>query len=83
MHPAHVIATLKECRTSAAQVARELRVTGSAVHLVIHGRTKSCRIARRICEITGLDPDALWPGRYPEFHLNAIGKPLPKMKEAA
>jgi lambda repressor-like predicted transcriptional regulator len=39
---------------------------------VIRGRHSSLRIARRICEVTGLQPDTAWPGRYPEFRFNPI-----------
>jgi len=50
---------------------------------VIRGRHRSLRIARRICEATGLSPDTAWPGRYPEFRFNPIRFPTASFKEVA
>ncbi|MGH8782079.1 helix-turn-helix domain-containing protein [Paraburkholderia sp.] len=73
MHPADISAQLRKAGHSQARIARELGVSETAVHHVVYGRSKSCRIARRICERSGLDPETAWPGRYPEFQLNPIG----------
>jgi lambda repressor-like predicted transcriptional regulator len=50
---------------------------------VIRGRHSSLRIARRICEVTGLQPDTAWPGRYPEFRFNPVAFQTASFKEVA
>jgi len=72
MHPELITATLKMKGSSQAAVATSLGVRRNSVHYVIHGRFRSLRIARRICELTGLDPATTWPGRYPELRLDPI-----------
>lgn len=72
MHPELINATLRMKGSSQAVVARSLNVRRNCVHYVIHGRFRSLRIARRICELTGLDPATTWPGCYPEFRLDPI-----------
>lgn len=69
--------------SSLAAVARDTGVTRMNVSHVIHSRNRSLRIARRICEITGLDPALTWPGRYPELRLDPIRYPSPPFQEAA
>ena len=72
MHHEDIKASIRKADTSPAAIARDLRVSKTTVSLVIRGRTKSTRIARRICELSGLDPEAAWPGRYPEFRFNPV-----------
>lgn len=75
MHPEDIKATLRKTGTTASSLARGIGVTHQSVSCVIHGRFRSTRIARRICELTGIDPDTAWPGRYPEFRFDPIRFP--------
>jgi lambda repressor-like predicted transcriptional regulator len=83
MHPEDIKATIRKTGATATSVARTLGVTDVAVGYVIGGQRRSLRIARRICEVTGLSPDAAWPGRYPEFRLTPIRFPTATFKEVA
>lgn len=76
MHPELITAMLRMKGSSQAAVATSLGVRRNSVHYVIHGRFRSARIARRICELTGLDPSKAWPGRYPEFRFDPISQSL-------
>lgn len=80
MHPENIKAAIRRNGATAAQVARDLNVSQSTVSMVIQGRTKSTRIARRICELSGLDPQKAWPGRYPDLKISHHAK---HMAEAA
>lgn len=82
MHPEDIKASIRKGGANSAQIARELQVSKSTVTLVIQGRSKSTRIARRICELSGLDPDVAWPGRYPELQLTVARRRKP-VAEAA
>ena len=64
MHPADITAALIKAGTSQASIASELDVSHNAVSLVVHGRTKSSRIASAISKATGISIQTLWPGRY-------------------
>lgn len=72
MHPEDIKATIRKTGATASSLARGLGVSDVAVGYVISNRFRSIRIARRICEVTGLSPDTAWPGRYPEFRFNPI-----------
>nr|WP_241020161.1 helix-turn-helix domain-containing protein [Burkholderia sp. Ac-20345] len=76
MHPEDIKASIRKANSSPARIARELDISRNAVSLTIHGRSKSIRVARRICEVAGLDPEAAWPGCYPEFRVNPIACPV-------
>lgn len=69
--------------SSQAQIAKSLGVRRNSVHYVIHDRFRSLRIARRICELTGIDPSIAWPGRYPEFRFEPICFQTTQFKEVA
>jgi lambda repressor-like predicted transcriptional regulator len=64
MHPAHIKAALEIAGTNQAKVAEELGVSGSAVNLVINGRSVSRSIAEHIAKKIGKSLDDIWPGRY-------------------
>jgi lambda repressor-like predicted transcriptional regulator len=64
MHPADIKAALEKANTSQIQIARELKVSDTAVNHVIYGRATSRRIASLISKKTGLPLSVLWPGRY-------------------
>lgn len=83
MHPELIKARLRINGSSLAAVARETGVSLKNVSHVVRDRHRSLRIARRICEVTGLSPDAAWPGRYPEFRFNPIRFPTTSFKEVA
>lgn len=83
MHPELIKAHLRIAGSSPAKVARAMKVTPGAITLVMRGHTKSTRIARRICEITGLDPAKVWPGKYPEFEVNPIRRSASAKQPAA
>jgi lambda repressor-like predicted transcriptional regulator len=83
MHPEDIKSTLRKTGTTASSLARGIGVSHQAISSVIHGRFRSLRIARRICEITGLDPSLTWPGRYPELRLDPIRFQTSPFKEVA
>ncbi|MBO3701067.1 MAG: helix-turn-helix domain-containing protein [Candidatus Accumulibacter sp.] len=83
MHPELIKAELRIKGSSLAAVARETGVTLKNVSHVVRNRHRSLRIARRICEVTGLSPDTAWPGRYPEFRFNPIRFQTASFKEVA
>lgn len=72
MHPELIKARLRIHGSSLATVARETGVSLTNVSHVVRDRHRSLRIARRICEVTGIEPDIAWPGRYPEFRFNPV-----------
>ena len=72
MHPADIKAALQKAGSTQAQVARSLSqgtspLSHAAIHLVINGRSRSARIAKRIAEVTGLTVSVMWPGAYPQL----------------
>jgi lambda repressor-like predicted transcriptional regulator len=77
MHPADIKAHLTKAGHSLAAVARDLnakaerrgeqQVTPAAVWVVVHGHSRSQRIARHISQLTGLPVGKLWPGKYPQL----------------
>lgn len=69
MHPEDIKAAIRKKSSSQAAISRKLGVSGMAVNHVVTGRQKSERIARLICEITGLPASQLWPGKYPGLEL--------------
>lgn len=66
MHPEDIKAELRKAKSRQALIARKLDVTEAAVYLVIHGQTKSRRIAEAICEAINKPIGYVWPGKYPE-----------------
>jgi lambda repressor-like predicted transcriptional regulator len=85
MHPEDIKSAIRKTGTTSSDLARGLGVSHQAVSLVVRGGTRSVRIARRICELTGLDPEAAWPSRYPEFRIHPVGqrRHLDHIQEAA
>lgn len=71
MHPADINAALIKKRTNQSAIARAVGVTPMAISQVIHGRSKSFRIAMAISKATGISINALWPGRYMNRGQNA------------
>lgn len=64
MHPADINAALIKKGSSQSEIARALSVSPMGVSQVVHGRSKSRRIADAIAKITGISIHTLWPGRY-------------------
>ena len=67
MHPEDIKAAIRKSGSTSAEIAYALGVSRTVVSYIIHGRSNSARIARRICEVTGLTAEQLWPGRYPQL----------------
>ncbi|MEX3614734.1 MAG: helix-turn-helix domain-containing protein [Burkholderia gladioli] len=82
MHPKHIILAIHLKNTTCAQIARDLGRSKATVSDTIYGRKKSCHVVRRICEVTGLDPNDCWPGKYPEFEFLPIQYPKLASEEA-
>lgn len=61
MHPAEIQFALKRLGTNQARIAEECGVAANTVSAVIHGRTRSQQIERRIAEVTGIPEAQLWP----------------------
>lgn len=72
MHPELLKAAIRIRGYRLQDVARAAGVSPSAVSLVVHNKRRSVRVARKICEIARLDPEKVWPGRYPEFRICPI-----------
>jgi lambda repressor-like predicted transcriptional regulator len=64
MHPADIQAALRKRGVSQADIARRLNITKAGISFVIHGRSKSRRVAAAIARITGIPVGELWPGVY-------------------
>lgn len=71
MHPADIQAAIKKRGYTLADVSRSLGISPDAVSHVVHGRTKSRRIAAAIAKLTGRTLDELFPGQYPDQRLRA------------
>lgn len=67
MHPADIKASIAKAGLRQSELARRLKVTQPAIHLVIKGSTKSRRIAVAISKVTGVPVKVLWPGKYPDL----------------
>ena len=67
MHPEQIKAEIRMKDTTPADIAKSLHISGTTVSHVIHGRGVSERVARRICEVTGLSAARMWPGKYPRI----------------
>ena len=68
MHPADIQAALKKQDYSMADVGKALSVSRYMVCNVIHGRTKSRRIANAIAKLLNTSANELWPGKYPDSY---------------
>jgi Ner family transcriptional regulator len=66
MHPEDIKAAIRKAGSSPAAIARELKVSNTAVSHAIRGN-KSTRIAKVIVRVTKRRFVDLWPGKYPEF----------------
>lgn len=67
MHPEDIKASLRKARVRQSVLARKLKVTEAALYLVIHGQSKSQRIAQAISTAIGKRASELWPGKYPKL----------------
>jgi lambda repressor-like predicted transcriptional regulator len=64
MHPEDIKAALRKKGSGQTDVARRLGVSQTTVFLVIHGKAKSRRVAKKISQVVGVPVQALWPGQY-------------------
>lgn len=66
LHPADIKAAIEKAGLTQASIAKELGVTPMAVWQVIHGRSHSRNIERRIANAIGRTPGSIWPQFYPK-----------------
>lgn len=71
MHPADIKARLERAGYHQSDVARLCGVSPATIGEVIHGRTRSREIERRLAILLGREPKEIWPTWYCED-----GKPL-------
>lgn len=64
MHHEDIKAALRKKGVSSADLARHLGLSQMTISHVIHGRSKSVRVANAIAQITGHSLHVLWPSRY-------------------
>lgn len=71
MHPIDIQYALKKRGITLTDIGNAVGVTKCTVSNVVHGRTKSLRIATAIAKLTGRSLDELFPGQYPDQRLKA------------
>jgi lambda repressor-like predicted transcriptional regulator len=64
MHPADIQAALRKAGVSQQDIAQKYDVSKSTVSQVIHGISKSRRIAEEIAIVIGKEIANIWPGSY-------------------
>lgn len=72
MHPADIKAALQKKKRTQADVARKLSVRPTIVCQVIHGTSRSRRVARHLAELIGRPVSEIWPGCYPKLEIEEI-----------
>jgi lambda repressor-like predicted transcriptional regulator len=72
MHPADIQAALRKAGVSQQDIADKFEVSKSTVSQVIHGLSKSRRIAEEIASVIGKDLADIWPGSYEQEDDDAI-----------
>lgn len=88
MHPADINAAIRKANSTQAAIARSFAaddgraLSHAAVQMVISGRGKSGRIARRISEVTGIPAARLWPRMYPDLEAEQAVTPPPRPRRA-
>lgn len=83
MHHEQIKAHIRMGGTTPAQIARELGVSPSTVYVVMQGKGKSLRIAKRICEVTNKLAAEVWPGSYPHLEAEQAKKPRAQAKKVS
>lgn len=66
MHPADIQAALRKAGVSQKDIAEKFEISESTVSQVIHGLSKSRRIAEDIASVIGKEISDIWPSTYPE-----------------
>jgi lambda repressor-like predicted transcriptional regulator len=61
MHPAQIQAAIRMREYTQAKIAQECGVEPNTVSAVIHSRSRSKQVERRIANVTGLPLSELWP----------------------
>ena len=64
MHPNALKIEMMRAGISQMEIATALRVTPSAVHLVVSGKAVSHRIRKAIADSIGMDIKKIWPSTY-------------------
>lgn len=72
MHPADIQAALRKAGVSQKSIAEKFDVSESTITQVIHGGSKSRRIAEEIAELISKDIEDIWPGSYQQEDDGAI-----------
>lgn len=63
MHAEQIKASIRMAGTTPAILADELGVARATMSQVIHGRSRSARIERRIAEVVGRPASQIWTDR--------------------
>lgn len=71
MHPADIQSALKKRGITLTDIGNSIGVSKCSISNVMHGRTKSLRVATAIAKLTGRSLDELFPGQYPDQRLKA------------
>lgn len=75
MHPAQIKAAIAMRDYTQSKIAAETKVEPNSVSAVIHGRSRSARIERRIALVTGLPLHVLWPQWYGDSPRRSLPSP--------
>ena len=80
MHAEDIKAAIRKNGVTPAQIARDNGVTKMAVSHVLHGNSKSARLAVAIAKAAQKPVAEIWPGKYPAL---AFAEKLASKKSAA
>ena len=69
MHAEDIKAAIRKNGVTPAQIARDHNVSKMAVSHVMHGNSKSARLALAIAKAARLPVSQIWPGKYPQLVL--------------
>jgi lambda repressor-like predicted transcriptional regulator len=72
MHPADIQAALRKAGVSQKTIADKFGVTESTVSQVIHGQSKSRRVAEYMASVIEKEIHNIWPGSYEQDDDGAI-----------
>ena len=67
MHAEDIKAAIRKNGVTPAQIARDNGVSKMAVSHVLHGNSKSARLAQAIAKAARLTVSQIWPGKYPQL----------------
>jgi gp16 family phage-associated protein len=67
MHAEDIKAAIRKNGVTPAQIARDHGVSKMAVSHVLHGNSKSARLAQAIAKAARMSVAQIWPGKYPQL----------------